>query len=436
MPIKVAYLLILAYVTFFYYRRRGGAWTLNHFYLPVMLLVPFTFIVSITPAIPPLGFYSVALLTLYGAVLYHEKITFTLTLPDYIVLLLWVFHTLAGVFNTDVKYGLFIFQDMIIHTVFPYFMIRHMVPREKLLRFFVAFAAITTAIALMAPLEFVVNIRFPQLLQYFWPSQVLYPPFPRGGGYRVFSSFGHPIHAGMIFSMALMLVFILIRNPVFTQKKKLLWALILNALGIYMTVSRTSYFLVPPLLLVINMTFVKRKVSYFIMLVVGLVLVMGVAIPAMENLTKAGANPEADETATSVAYRAALMDNYYLEVLKKPIWGHGLDVPVVDGQWSIDNAYLLMMINNGIPALVIFAGLLIVVFLKGLLGYFLKAQEQEKALIWCLLVFLIYYSIVLGSVWLHNQPKIMLFSILGAIVSLTEVSKFKKVAVKPFQRVL
>jgi hypothetical protein len=401
-----------------------------------MFFVPFSFNVVVLNTIPPLTFYAAGIIPLFLFALWRENFTVRFTLMDLLVALfaLWVLYAVYS--NDGIQYGLLAFLDKFIHCVIPYYLVRLIVKREDVLRFLLTIAVCMSVLGLLSPFEFVLNLKWPQLLQYFWPAPALWAPFKRGF-YRVFSTFGHPIHAGMCFSVAFFIAFTAYRLKAVKDQRKLFLMMFLNAVGIYTTISRISYLLAVPIVLFINFIFIKRKFAYGAGLTVVFLAIILLLMPMIQEYS----NPEnADynnEQQTSVTYRVTLMDSYYAFISARPLVGYGHQVPVANQQSSIDNYFLLLAMQYGVPGFAIFAAALLLTLAKGITFQFRSSAPQRlKTLAWALSGLMLYYAITSYTVWLTVQPRVLVFMLFGLMQVLTVPPRPLKHPVARFARTM
>lgn len=418
MIIKIAFLLLLFGLTCYYYSAYAGAKTLQRILIPVFSFLSYDFVLVLSPGIPSLSFFLVTLLPLAFLVFYEERTTFRFVFEDALIIIFVLGATFVSYTANSDKFGLLVFLDKTLYCALPYFLIRVMVEREMVLRTLVALALSVTLVALASPAEALVNLRVTWPIQILWPDWVSPGAFRRNGLYRVYGPYGHPIHAAMIFSIALFIGYLTLRMKVFTNKL-IPWAvMVLNSMAIFFTVSRSSWVMSVPSLLFITFAFVKRKFIYGTVMLTALVLVLGVAIPAMESYSKITNYKNADETQTSAAYRAQLFDNYVTVIMERPWTGYPGNAPVIDYQSSIDNYYLYLAIQYGIPVTALFAFTTVWIILRGGIRYFMASHTRDKYILWAIVGFLVYFMVLEGSVWLTAQARTLLYILMALAVNL------------------
>lgn len=405
--------LVLAIYMFHTY---GAYWTVNQWLLPVYVLIPFNMAVSVTPGIPPLTLYMLTCVPVFLGVIVLYTVPFRANLADLLVVFLVVIAGISGVVSTDLKYGLFDLIDNFTDKLAPYFLVRILVYRNGVSRFLYLLAVWITVTALFAPLEFFFDLRLTQLYQLVWPDHILWPPFVRGGNFRVYSTYGHPIHAGMMFSFAFCISFFLWRAKIVTNTRVIFSMMAINAVAIYMTVSRASYVLTVPIILLMNMAFSKKRLRYFIVFAIATVAVVVIVLPIYNSYISSSGSM--DETQTSAVYRSVLFNNYLGEILMKPWFGWGFYIPVVSFQNSIDNYYLWSALNYGIPYVVVFTFLFVVVAFGGVKLFLTSPSRRTQVVIWGLVCLEVYITLMCTVVWLTTQARVLLWITLGLAVSM------------------
>jgi hypothetical protein len=123
-------------------------------------------------------------------------------------------------------------------------------------------------------------------------------------------------------------------------------------------------------------------------------------------------------------YRAALIDNYVPLAQSGGPWGFGRELPIVQGQGSIDNEYLFVWLVQGYIGLVTFlllmSGGTLIFFNFGIKG----ESRRDRELGFALLGILLGLAFTLTTVWLGAQSFEVFFLLLG----LSQVIKPENVA--------
>ena len=191
-----------------------------------------------------------------------------------------------------------------------------------------------------------------------WPSQM------RWGFGRIAGPYGHAILAGMIFLMGL--VYCLWLRHVDPQwgRRPLTGWLPLNVrnavlgglvLGLAMTQSRGPWL---GMLLALGFAMLTRRMSLGKAVVAFLLLVTcfgGVLYHVGQKYTSVDLDQTATEDQRSAVYRKQLLAAYAPVVAARPVFGWGiLNYPVMQGQKSIDNEYLLLAVTQGFFGLGLF----------------------------------------------------------------------------------
>lgn len=417
--VQILFELLVAFLTLYAARFYGIKTTFYWFSIPVMVMVPFLFTWQITPGIPPLTFFFASLLPLLVVAFWEHPVRFRLGIADGLVIAYSLLSFATAAVAVDIKSGLLSLQDQVLYTLGPWFLVRLLVARVETLRFLVVLSLFITVVALLAPLEFLFNFKLVNFLQAVWPEYVLGAPFRRGGFYRVFGTFGHPIHMGMGFSLAFYVGFLALKLRVF-KTNRLPWIImILNGFGIWMTVSRTAWLLLVPMLLFVYFPFVKRKILYSVSLLSALVLVLAIALPAWNDYINSTADYSTlDETQTSAMYRAVLMENYQRVVWSNPWIGFGIHFPVINGQSSIDNQFLFLALVSGVVVTGVYMAIMAWLALRGGLRYADRSRPfKEQAVTWFLTGVVLFYVVMGTAVYFNFQVVVIQWMLFAALVN-------------------
>lgn len=427
----LAMVLVLA-MAFFVFVWWGPQFAVSQWVPLVFLMFPFAMSLRLTPGIPPLTFFLVTILAvvLLGVTLFRPSNS--ISLLDFVVVAVVLWNALTSTFNSDKKNGVLQLLDGVFNVLLPYLFVRWLVRPEQIPRWLLGFSVVASVLALVSPLEYLFNLRPAQFLQVLWPDYFLWYPFVRGGHYRVYSMFGHPIHAGLIFSVAFLACLFLWKTKAVRQPKLLLGMAAVNLMAIYMTGSRSSFVIVGAALVVHVFALVRRKMVYVVSLVVLAVGGYFVVLPAVNSYVNSSADFDSlDETQTSAMYRAELLSSYTNLISQRPWFGWGQYYPTVNGQDSIDNYYLYLALEHGLglPALVILA-------LIGSIGlsarsFFRSDSLRGRQLAWFLVGLLVLMGLLCTLVWLTAQARVLLWILVGFAAN---VSSLRPKISRPFEK--
>jgi hypothetical protein len=237
----------------------------------------------------------------------------------------------------------------------------------------------------------------------------------RGGLKRAAGPFGHPICAGYFFTMYVPLAVWLWKNDYFETRKNGFWITLICIGGGIASISRAPIIGIFLGLVLIWYGWAQSKGVPTMILACLMIMASVFIIPkaiSYINVTRATAETEDQRNA---AYRAELMENYKEVIAEKPLLGWGrFGVPVVKGQDSVDNEYLVIVLASGKAALYayIFSFSWVVVRLL-----FFAARgdpsRKEVRLAWCLLASLLTALFTQATVYSGTQTVQFFYMILG-----------------------
>ncbi|MEM8712731.1 MAG: O-antigen ligase family protein, partial [Planctomycetota bacterium] len=253
-----------------------------------------------------------------------------------------------------------------------------------------------------------------------WPGDVPWDgALYRAGIRRCAGPFAHPICAGFFFSMLIPLWAWLadIELPSSKSKRALLGMGLL--IGILTAVSRGPMLGAAVGAVVMRIGWSSWRVPIGAVMLLGGLMGAGLVadnVGKYLNVSRGDAQTESQETA---AYRAEMLKNY-LEVVREEPWqGFGrYQVPVIKGQKSIDNQYLFLTLQFGLPRAVLF--LLAILSPAGALMYRLMrapVDHPKGRLGWALLGVLVGSVGTLTTVFAGTQTAQLLLILQGVAVT-------------------
>jgi len=151
------------------------------------------------------------------------------------------------------------------------------------------------------------------------------------------------------------------------------------------------------------------------MAIVVVAIFIFVGIPAYKSFKEYsnGTRKDFGSEQETAQYRQELLDNYIPVAKEGGAWGWGLRFPVIEGQDSIDNEYLLVWLLQGYVGLVAFT-LLLLEGIMSLIWLGIKARlRSDRAFIFSLLGIIIGIGITIGTVYLGSQPYELFFLLIG-----------------------
>ena len=384
MVINLMFLMIPVFLTVYLYLKYGAETAIEKSVIPFMILIPFSFREYISPYAPLLTFYCCAILPLLIIGLIVYKVPRNFSLMDLLVLSFVLMCTYAGFESSGSQFGKSIIMYEAMETLIPYFVIRCFIEKRNVIRFLTTLTIFISITAIFAPVEFFINRTLANIYQIFWQKNGLWAPFVRNGFNRVYSMYGHPIHAGIIFSTSVILLIVIYKLRVY-RNKKLITALILINVVILVVMFTVGY---------------------------------TVGMDMYNSYIEIKPGEKASETKQSAYYRKQLLDNYTEIAKKRPFYGYGNNIPVLGGQYSIDNHYLLLSLRYGYIA----TGIFILMHLMALIKAIIISREytkRENMVLWGIVAVIFYYSVLSFSVWQTFQSKIILFMMFALIVNFT-----------------
>jgi hypothetical protein len=416
MPFLDKTVILPLFITFVLLQSRGFVFTFLYWYVPVMLLVP-SYLLMDAPGVPPMTYY----LTAFIPFMLRPEIYRTMLVDfhwlDIPVYGFVFFCALSEQVNESFSSARQMIFLNVLYQLGPYFAVKYIIlhhRKEVDLAKIVVFPL--AAMAVITVYEFRMGYNVILELQRIWPVYVEsnaggVVTVPRWGFFRAQGPFVHPIIAAIVYGFGMPLGLWLFRTKQVTPFFLPLAATGLTALGLFMTFSRGPYlgaFMAVGLYLVGQSKF---RVQLFIAgCVLGLMAAPGLTyvIADYMSVSRETAQSESQET---VAYRKELIMNYLEFVGERPWLGHGfLNVPEVPGQPSIDNQYLLFMLNWGIPLLVMFlimAGGAIFSLLK--IGFFGKMADNERGMVWAVVGGIAGCSFTIATVYLGYPTNTLIY---------------------------
>jgi cell division protein FtsW (lipid II flippase) len=145
------------------------------------------------------------------------------------------------------------------------------------------------------------------------------------------------------------------------------------------------------------------------------VLGITVGIPAYLAVKQYTSGPRTDfgSEKETAQYRAELIDNYVPVAEAGGAWGWGRSFPIIGGQLSIDNDFLLVWLVQGSVGI----GSLLLLYFESAVKFFrvgLKTRSfQDRYLVFSLLGILVSMAVTLGTVALFAQAYQLLFLLFG-----------------------
>jgi hypothetical protein len=325
--------------------------------LPTMLLMPTYYILTIRPA-PGVNFIETALLGLLLGMLVFDVVRWKLSLMDLWVVLFVLSTGYANFHNGRTTDAAFAWFQSVIRGLIPYMagklLIEQMGNRLKFIRLFLLLIAIGAAIS---SYEFIFRHNpYASFFNHFYPTQ--YSPNTtqvRWGFGRVAGPFTQSELAGMMMLTAWLLSLWLGRTnfqekaygilPASLLKNGKYWIWGMFA-ALYMTQARGPWIGAGLGAMIAAIGRAKRP-GLRAATVIAAVVLIGIPVYTFGKNYLAGPRKSYGSEKETAQYREELITNYVPVAEKGGAWGWGGNFPVVDGQTSVDNEYLLVWLNQG-----------------------------------------------------------------------------------------
>jgi hypothetical protein len=385
--------------------------------LPVMMFLPADFNMRL-PHLPPLSFEDTALLSLGVGMVFMDLPRWKFSTLDGLVLL-FVF---TSSYSERIPWGyngayLHLCNELL-ECVVPYIAGRLWLGqpgmRIKTVNTLIVLLAIASALAIpQVVLKWNIYIHF---WSHFFPGQFYDVPQTRLGLGRVEGPYGMAESCGLVLLIGLPLALWLKAVGYFGRPLKFgTTIIVVLSLTILMTQSRGPWLGLIVALAIASIGRAKRPLRRGI-LVFGLGLLVGVPLYTYGKSYVDSASNKRVEIGSQVQtaqYREQMMDAYIPIAELGGAWGWGNLYPVVKGQFSIDNEYLLVWLTQGYVGL---AALVLIIIDASIsftqLG--IKARTfPERYLSFSLLGILLGVAVCLGTVWLSAQSFMLFFLIVG-----------------------
>jgi hypothetical protein len=430
----VAYLFIIPGLISLYYVMTGQqSKAFLNVYLPCTFLLPYYYHFRI-PHIPPLSAGDAALLPLGLSVLFKPLVPWKFKRMDFWVLVFVISYAISEVTKDYVpKDGMVLWLQVGFTEIFLGYIVGRQVIEpalrlETVKRIVFLFVAQTP----MAFFEF----RFGQNLWLNWGRSIFgltdvgWFVQLRGGTARIATCFSGAIGAGIAFMVCAALNYYLVQiykhnktglGPRMSKLQKFRLPLLLLPIFVFMTGSRMP-------LACTALTFLILQVPRFKSIRTGMIVIFliagigaGAVFAYFQKYTAAPENDQMDEAQTSAIYRKDLLINYapILEAGGLIGWG-SLNPPLVIGQSSIDNGYMLVQLAQGNLGLWSFK-LIVFDSIFTLLIFALKFKSRESLfLVFSLMGALIGVFVSLTTVGMGEQMTQIIFMLVGWSVSLQD----------------
>jgi O-antigen ligase len=410
--------------------RRTVPQVLLDVYLPTLLLLPMYFDLRLKH-LPPLHFSQMAMLPIgvaMIALLAGGRLKWRWSMTD-----IWIalFVLLIGVSesrqtNTHTG-GLEIFSELT-GAVLPYMAGRLLIEpyrlRAAFLRRFVVLLSLVAAVGLY---EFKTGRSVTQALwKHVFPGEpIIWPQQMRWGFGRIAGPYAQSILCAMIFLMGLLFCMWLRRAYPQWGKRRFFAALPLEIrtvvfaamiAGLLMTQSRGPWL---GALLAIAIVWIGRQqdTRRAAWMVTGAAVLLLAMSWGYANRYTSGSIAQAKTLEQQDAiYRRELLNNYIPIIRERPLLGWGItDYPVMHGQFSIDNEYLLLAVTQGFAGLALFVLINVENWRHMLRAMRWMTGPADRAFLFCLMGIMGGVLATLTTVYLGMQVYSLFFLLTGWI---------------------
>lgn len=419
--------LIPGFITLWLLNRIGLVRTFIGFFIPLMIILPDYYKAQIS-GLPDLSFVQGAIIPIMLVTAYQCRANWKPCLTDLAVCALAAIAVASEFRAAGYADAQNYVVDMLSYIVFPYFIGRLLIEQNNLRMAVVKrilYAAIVVVVMMAYEWRFAIN-PYQQILSRFFPGQ--------GDGWVVTFRFGmtrsagpyaHAILAGIMFAVFYRLNrWVMWRGgwpakfPWYPKHPlafpTIMWLIVAG--GVFMNGAKGPWLGAIVAAVIVTASRVPFRKLYIRSLVVAcLVVVVPSAIQFWQyaSVGRAAARTANQETA---AYRKELIDHYLRLGLEHANLGWGKNhVPKIPGSESIDNYFLLLMMQHGVYA----CGLLLFIFLANIVRLWRRANRESdlypdsEAFGWTLLGIFIMYMVALGTVFMAYQIMLLFFLLVG-----------------------
>lgn len=426
---------------------------LLYVYLPTLLLLPQYYVLHIKH-LPPISFADAAILPLAVALAATGMRRWRLAWMDLWVLLIagcagvsealsaelangnWVRllspdSAVSQRIGTNVANGGLMFVNALFTIVFPYMVGRLLIERQEIdgepMRWKIVkrMVVLLAAVSVLSVHDFLRGSNLWQRLAR--PLQQYqietWEPQMRWGFGRIAGPFGHAILAGMVFLMGLVYCLWLRRaDPTWGTRRIVsgipvnVRGLIMTALaaGLVMTQSRGPWIGVALALVFAFFTRMMPVGKAAIAFLLFLTVFGTAAYYVGKNYTDRDIRQAVTVEQQSAIYRRQLLTNYAPKIAERPAFGWGItNYPEINGQQSIDNEYLLLVVTEGFLGLAVFLAIVGGTGMRLLQFISRPIEHEDRLLVFAHMAVLIGLTTTLTTVYMGEQVVMLFFMFVG-----------------------
>ncbi len=397
-------------------------------YLPALFLLPDSYR-CVFQGLPDPTFSEFAVLPVAIAYVFKEKIKWTYSITDFLVLGYAFCVSWSQYLATDLYDAQNLIFDMMGKVILPYALTKALVePKGNRIVFAKCLIVYLMPAVLMELYELFLMVNpyrqvFDTLLAYYTGSTQI-----RYGLGRASGPFGHAILCGVIMATGILIQRWLEKEGHWGSRKKGRLITSVIVLGSVMSISRGPWIALVTGSAIPIIGYAKKRLRALL-----IVLVVGVAVgtpfvTGLQDYVSVKRLETESQDQENAAYRRELIDVYQDTVLEKPVWGWGrAGWPVIAGMYSIDNQFLLLALDSGFISLGFFIAIILATAIR-LIVYCVRSPRTSDAntLAFTLLAVLVAIVVSIGTVYMGSQVMPLFFIICGwsdALVAVKEEGK-------------
>jgi len=389
-------------------------------FLPALTLLPTYFDTKIVQGVPELAFWSAALIPIMVAWAMKSFEGYRFHWMDFIILLYILTIFFGQWSNSTYKEAQKILFNNMMAIFFPYVLVRAFgEDRDNLVKIIRMMTFLGAFIAIFNLIEFrMFTNYFDEILRRLWPRYVMWDTgmvMMRWGFKRTFGPFSHPIVCGYFFSLMTPLAIWCYFQNHYPGKKIGKIVVFLNAVGIFVSLSRApilGFFLG---LGIIYYGWSNKKAAIGSAMAIVLAATLMMSLPKIIEYISVTRVTAVTIDQRNVAYRKEMWEAYVEVVMERPYAGWGrFSIPSVRGMESIDSEYLGVALASGIIALGFYLAFLFGMLLRLLRFAHPQPHDDPWArLAWCLVAGWVTAIVTQMTVYSGAQTVQYLFMLAG-----------------------
>lgn len=411
---------IVAFILLFIYSKEK---VLLNVYLPVLLLLPQKFHAQ-TVGFPKLSFAEATIIPIFIFSLYSIMLKWKFSFTDLLVVMFVLWKFCAEFYNSDFGFALNKTATALCVNFGPYMLAKGLMKgrdfHDAFSRKFVLFLFIDVLLSYIEVLSSK-NLHVDILSFLFFPGNYSEPVI-RYGITRIAGPFDNSLFYGLGIGIALLLHTWLIKNGkwkgCFTLipgiKKSTIIGVVLIS-GLILTLSRGPIISFILFFFLMKAGFSKRMMLSLMFRSLVLLLALGVLMFIYSKYSTVPIEGLSSDTEFNVAYRWNLL-SVYDELIDAGGWfGWGTSVSLQAPYNSIDNAYLLLVLNYGYGAFAIFVAMILWTSVRLAIKtlHLSSAFLEERSWRVTLLSIIGHMALCFVIVYVGGQPEVLFFIFMG-----------------------